>query len=180
MRRCPCLGMKAGSGCQSIRGDVVPHDAPWLQVSRLDRRLRGVDRSAGMDQIAGRTAAIMRARLAGLIALAGVRSAVVMTDRRPTQRVGRDDGGRPTCSDRRKNLHRHSHQDDRKEFPQPPAHQHKPIPSAQLTNHAGSLVSRLGSCQTDLRRGKIRIRTEADDEITCRQRGCCVTPVLPG
>lgn len=124
MRWRPGLGVRTGSGWQSIRRDFAPLDAARLQVGRLDRRrLRGVDRGAGMGQIAGRTATVMRARLAGLIALAGVRGAIVMTDGRPVQRVRRNERGGPAGSDWRENLHRQGEQHNRKEFPQPPAHQ---------------------------------------------------------
>src|SRR6185437_8330163 len=121
MRWRPGLGVRTGSGWQSIRRDFAPHDAARLQVGRLDRRrLRRVDRGAGMGQIAGRTAAIMRARLAGLIALVGVRAAIVMADGGPVQRVGRNERGGPAGSDWRENLHRQGDQYNWKEFSQPP------------------------------------------------------------
>jgi hypothetical protein len=133
MRRRPGLGLGVGAGRQPVRRDVVPRDTTLLQARCLDSRaLRGVERAAGMGQIAGRTAAIMRGTLAGVIALAGVRSAALMTDRRRTQRI-RGKGGRPAGGDRCKNLHHQCHQHDRKEFPQPPAHrQDNPLQRAQL------------------------------------------------
>lgn len=42
-----------------------------------------------------------------------------------------------------------------------------PSPSTWPANHAQSPVSRLGSLQTDVARGEMRIPAEANDEITC-------------
>src|SRR5437879_12553576 len=82
-----------------------------------------------MSGAADGTTAIMRARLTGLIGLiVGLilgRSRVV-TDRGRMQGIGGGDAGGPTCSDRRQDLHRQGNQDDRKKFPQPPAHQLSP------------------------------------------------------
>jgi hypothetical protein len=87
-----------------------------------------------MGYAADGTAALMRAGLTGLIRLAGTRSPLIVTDSGRTKGVGGGEAGCPACRDRREDLHHHGHQDDRKEFPQPPAHQRTLFDI--LTNHA--------------------------------------------
>jgi hypothetical protein len=69
----------------------------------------------------------MRAGLTGLIGLvAGLtlgRSPGIVTDSGRMQWIRGGDAGRPARSDRCEDLHRQGDQDDRKKFPQPPAHQ---------------------------------------------------------
>src|SRR6266480_7762939 len=95
-----------------------------------------------MSGAANGTTAIMRARLTGLIGrIVGLilgRSPVV-TDRSRMQGIGGGDAGGPTCSDRRQDLHRQGNQDDRKKFPQPPAHRlSPPFRSCELIMQGGA------------------------------------------
>src|SRR6476646_1070807 len=63
------LGVRAGPGAEQVRGAVEPEHALRLLVRRRDRSLRRVNRPAGMGDAAHGTAAVMRARRTGLIAL---------------------------------------------------------------------------------------------------------------
>ncbi len=67
-----CLGVGAGSGTEQVGGAVEPCHARRVAIEGRHRRLRRVDRRAGMGSAADGTAAIMRAGLAGLVGLAGV------------------------------------------------------------------------------------------------------------
>ena len=132
MRWRPGLGVRAGSGLQLVRRDLAPYHTFGLQIEPCGRRLGGVDgRSVG--QAAGGAAAVMGAGLARWISGVRGRRPVVVADGGLEQRVGRTDAGRPARHDRRENLHRQGDQDDRKEFPQPPAHkQTHPLQRGQL------------------------------------------------
>jgi hypothetical protein len=134
-RRRACLGVGAGSGTEEVRAAVEPNHARGIAIGCRDRRLRRVNWRAGMGYAADRTAAIMRGGLTGLIGLAGTRSTLIVTDSGRMQGIGGSNAGCQACCNRCENLHHHGHQDDRKEFPQPPAHQRTLFDI--LTNHAG-------------------------------------------
>jgi hypothetical protein len=74
-----------------------------------------------MRHAAERAAAVMRAWLTTLVGLS--RGPIVVANNADPQGIGGRNTGSPAGRDRRKNLHRQGKQDDRKEFPQPPAHQ---------------------------------------------------------
>ena len=132
MRWRPGLGVRPGSGLQPIRPDLAPGHTLGLQIEPCGRRRRSVDRR-GISEAAGCTAAVVGIRLAGRIGGVRGRRPIVMTDGRSERRVGGADTGSPACGDRRENLHRQGDQDDRKEFPQPPAHeQTHPLQRDQL------------------------------------------------
>jgi len=76
----------------------------------MRRAALGINRRAGIEHVADRTASIMGA-MPGLVGLSGgVRIAV--TDHGRGERVGGGDAGRPARADRCKNLHHQGDQDD--------------------------------------------------------------------
>ena len=70
--------MRAGSGAQQVRGGLEPDYALWRSIAAGDRVVRRADRPAGVDNAADGTAAVMGARLTGLIAL--IVGGTVVTD----------------------------------------------------------------------------------------------------
>src|SRR5713101_658179 len=115
------LGVRAGPGAEQVRGAVEPEHALRLLIGRRDGGLRRLNRRAGMSGAAEGTAAIVGARLTGLISLiVGLirrgRSPVV-TDRSRMEEIGGGDAGGPARPDRSQDLHRQGDQDDRKKIP---------------------------------------------------------------
>jgi hypothetical protein len=112
-----------------------------------------------LAQIANSTAAIVRGELSGLIALAGDRTGIVVTDKGGPERIGGGNARRPTSRNRRKNLHRKGNQDDRKKLPQLAAH--RSTSSIARTNHAADGVSRRALAgllsHGEFRRPKLRL-----------------------
>ena len=128
-----------GSGAEPVGRAVEPDHALGLQIGyRNAGHLRRVDRRAGMDHAANRTAAVMGARLTVLIGLPG-RGGIAVTDDGRGKGIGGGDAGGPACRDRCENLHRQRNQDDWKKLPQPPAHQ------THLLDIANLITSRVGS-----------------------------------
>src|SRR3954452_856871 len=103
---------------EQIRRRVMPSHAYGMAPGRYDGILWRIDRSAGVNDIADRTA-IVAARLTGLFGGIWNRSGVAMANGGRTERVGGGDAGGPRRADRRKNLRQHRNQDDWKKFSQP-------------------------------------------------------------
>ena len=128
----PGRASRLGIAADPARPRAIPH------ARAADRAVAivgcGVSTGRRVGQAAGRTAAVMRAGLAGWIGRSS-RSTPPSSWQMagPQQRVGRSDAGRPARHDRRENLHRQGDQNDRKKFPQPPAHkQTHPLQRGQL------------------------------------------------
>ena len=107
------LCVRTGAGAEAIGRVGNPDDAglPALEADGL-RDLRDIDRCAGMEHAADRTAAIVRA-MPGLVALAGGGIGIAVTDHGRGDRIGGRDAGRPARADRCENLHHQGDQDYR-------------------------------------------------------------------
>jgi hypothetical protein len=153
MRRCARLGVGAGSRTEQVGRAVAPDHALGMAQGRRNCRLRRIKRRAGVSQAAHRTGSVVCAMLA-LVRLTGSRGRAARTDRSRMKRVGGGNAGRPRRSNGREYLHHQSNQDDRKKFPQPPAHQR-----AHLFRHGQLIMQRVSS--RDQVPGDMALRTIA-------------------
>ena len=129
-------GKRTGRSVNSVHTTCV-----GIAIDRYrGRGLGHVDRRAGLQHAANRTASVMRA-MGGLVGLACSGSATTVADDGAGERIGGGDAGRPACADGCKNLHHQRNQDDgRKFFSRRIAN-----PSASELNHPESPKSRSGS-----------------------------------
>ena len=72
------MGVRAGPEPQQVRGGLDPDYTLWRHIRKADRGVRRADRPATVDNAADGTAAVMGARLTGLIAL--IVGGTVVTD----------------------------------------------------------------------------------------------------
>jgi hypothetical protein len=136
-RRRAGLRMRASPGTEQVGCRAEPDYTRHLPPRRRNGSLRRINRCAGLDHAANRTAVV--GTLAGLIGLTRCRAGVAVANGGGMKRVGRSDAGGPRCPDWRKNLRQHRNQDDRNKLSQPPAHQ-TTSPSS-LIKHARSSES---------------------------------------
>ena len=103
--------------------------------------LRHIDRRAGLQHAANRTASVMGA-VAGLVGLPCTGRTIAVADDGAGERIGGRDARRPACADRCKNLHRQGNQDNWQKILQ---RRRIANPSASDLNHHESPKSRSGS-----------------------------------
>jgi hypothetical protein len=138
------LGVGPGSAAEQVRDALEPDHAQELPIWRSDCRVRR-ERDTGVKHGADRAAAVMYAMLAGLPGPIRRRCGIAMANDGRMKRIGGGEAGRPRRSDRCEYLHRQGNQDDRKKFPQTPAHQPTHPFRLSPTNHTGNRKSRSGS-----------------------------------
>ena len=137
-RACACEPAREAnrSGVNSVHTTCAGSRSTAIEADGLGH----VDRRAGLQHAANRTASVMRA-MVGLVGLPGTGSAIAVADDGAGERIGGRDARRPACADGCKNLHHQGNQDYGKKILQP-AHR-KPI-RFEL-NHPESPKSRSGS-----------------------------------
>lgn len=118
-RWCARLRVRAGTGGESFRREFGPHYTFGIAIERYrGRGLRPVDRRAGLQHAAYRTAAVMRA-MRSWVGLAGSGIPIAMANDGAGERIGGCDAGCPACADGRNNLHHQRNQDYRQIILQP-------------------------------------------------------------
>jgi len=135
------LRVRAGAGSEPLRREFGPHHVRGIAIDRYrGHRLGHVDRRAGLQHTANRTASVMRA-MAGFVGLPGAGRSIAVANDGAGERIGGRDARRPARADGCKNLHHQGNQDYGKKILQP-AH-HEPIHFG--FNHPESPKSRSGS-----------------------------------
>src|SRR5437899_12668580 len=112
------LRVRAGASVRQPEGKIEPGRPLGNPIDGDRRDLRHIDRRAGLEHAANRTASVMGA-VAALIVLPGTGRTIAVADDGAGERIGGRDARRPACADRCKNLHHQGNQDYGQKFLQP-------------------------------------------------------------
>ncbi len=128
-RRRAGLRVRAGPGAEQLQRERKPNHALGLASGYRERDTRRIDWRGALSHATQRTAAVMRA-MSGLIGGTRRRGRGAVTDDSALKRIGSSRARGQAGRNRRQYLHHQGKQNNRKKFPQPPAHDRTVSPTA--------------------------------------------------